>query len=210
MPPFIPDDHLVLHAMTLAYQAAATSPDPSTQNGACLICCRAPYPSKDEDCNPALVSAHNAPIPLLVDNDWSPERRRHLTTHAEEGCILMAAHYGIKTAGSTLVAVWACCEKCATQIIRAGITTLIVDDLAMSRPSHWDAQITRALTLLREEGIEVVRWTAPSSFQRPPLLFQGVPWHTPNEPSTSPSSGSPPPASNSTTSPTGPHSSAET
>ena len=157
---------LRLHeAMQRAYYVASRSPDPSTQNGACLLTRRG---------NETL--AHNR----LVNNlqPTTDDLRRRWTTHAEEGAIIAFARFGYKAKGSTLVCPWACCMKCATMMIRAGVKTLVVHDEAMARPSHWDEEIAAAHKLLAVNGIEIVRWSPLPGvpWSRPTLRFQGQPW----------------------------------
>ena len=92
--------------MAEAYRAATGSPDPSTQNGAVLLCG-----------DVAISGCNEFPKGVSAEH-WHGEKEGKYArvVHSEVSVLLNAAKLGVATAGSTLVCPWAACSNCAKHI----------------------------------------------------------------------------------------------
>lgn len=142
--------------MAEAYVLANMSPDPSTQVGAFLIA----FDGQEE----WLTKSYNRPstgLNMSVE-DWQHPTKLALVEHAERGALYRAAMYNICTAGSTMIATWACCSDCARGLVASGVTTLIrhvqPDDEATRR---WSASVEMGDRILKDGGVEVVDIRGP-------------------------------------------------
>lgn len=136
--------------LRLAWQAAAASPDPSTQNGAILA-----------------TPAGDALLPTAACNEfprgvaYRPERwerpgKYAYIEHAERNTIFRAAHRGLATRGLLLACPFAACADCARAIIQAGIGRLItLKPTEEATHERWDASIAVAMGMLSEAGVDV-------------------------------------------------------
>lgn len=127
--------------------AAKYSPDPSTQNGACLV---AP--------NQGIVCMGANHFPRGVENTperWERPLKYKLVAHAETNAIYAACRKGIKTEGLIMVCPWFACEDCGKAIIQAGITKVIGHQkIADACPDHWKESIKIAFMMFAEAGVE--------------------------------------------------------
>jgi dCMP deaminase len=73
--------------------------------------------------------------------------------HSEQNAIVQAALHGVSTKGSSIYITTQPCSFCAKMIINAGITRVIYEG---DYPDEF------SLALLKESGIELVRYVAPS------------------------------------------------
>jgi len=148
--------------LRIAYEEAAKSPDPSTQNGAILV---------DEQGN-VLVKDHNR-FPKNVKylpERWERPLKYKVIEHAERNVIFKQARQpstwhkkydGVVsgTQGMTMVCPWAACSDCARAIIEAGIVRLVTHKQAGDRsPDFWRKEIDVAFTMLREAGVEIIEF----------------------------------------------------
>ena len=135
--------------LKVAYEKAAESTNPSTQNGAILANGR----------GDVVISAAN-PFPDGVAE--TPERlkekalRYKFGVHAERNVVYKAAKAGIKTEGLTMICPWAACTDCAQAIIQSGIKRLVVHKQALDKSGHWEEEISLANEMLKEAGVAIV------------------------------------------------------
>lgn len=134
-------------AMRLAYDLAAMSPDPSTQNGAVLI-------SRHGYC--IGLGYNRFPDGVTYNQErWEKPAKYHLVWHAEESAIYNAIQEGFDTDRSTLVCPWAACSECAKTIVGLGVKRLV--RLNNSAPSStWDDSIKYGDLIMKECGVEIV------------------------------------------------------
>ncbi len=122
------------------------SPDPSTQNGACLI---AP--------NAGIVSFGANVFPRGVQ--YTPERQERplkytFVAHAETNAIFAAARKGVRTEGLLMVCPWFACAECGKAIIQAGIVKVIGHKKIFDNtPERWKESIAAAFTMFEEAGV---------------------------------------------------------
>jgi dCMP deaminase len=153
-----------------AYQIAATSSDPSTQNGAFLC-----WPNG----NMVQATAQPNRFPLGVSEwteRWVRPEKYAWVEHAERNAIYAAAKHGISTWGMTMVCAWAACPDCARAIIEAGIERLITHKQAQlaDAQTHWSPKINTAFVMLEEAGVEVVFYDG--CIGGPDILRNGQRW----------------------------------
>lgn len=151
-------------AMTRAYQVAAQSPDPSTQNGAVIV----------NRFGQFVASGFNGPTSgiTMTEDMWANKAAKYAyVEHAERAAIFDLLSYSEldEHIGSTMVAVWASCADCARAIVQSGIKTLI----RHAHPStSWDDSIAQGDHILAAGGVKVhtIRDGIPGA---PPLRFNG-------------------------------------
>ncbi len=123
------------------------SPDPSTQNGACLV---AP--------NQGIVCFGANHFPKGVE--YTPERLERplkytFVAHAETNAIFAACRKGVRTEGLIMVCPWFACCECGKAIIQAGITKVIGHKKIFdSTPERWKTSIDAAFEMFAEAGVE--------------------------------------------------------
>jgi len=145
---------------------AAQSPDPSTQNAACLT-----YGGDDL----FALAVNDFPNDVVKSPErWERPTKYHFVEHAERNVIYQAARSGLITRGATMVAVWASCHDCARAIIQAGITT-VVRYKSPHHNSHWDDSIESAEQMFAEANIRVITLDQPID-DIPPILRNGELW----------------------------------
>lgn len=135
-----------------AYDIAATSYDPSTQNGAILL---SPNGSL------IAVSANRFPGEVRPTDERLNDRdiKYDFVIHAETAVVAMAAKAGRSTLGATLICPWAACAPCAGVIIEAGIKRIIAHKQAIDRVHpNWRKSIDRGFIKLLESGIPVSQY----------------------------------------------------
>lgn len=157
--------------LATVYQAAAESPDPSTQNGAVLV-----HPIAGQV---FVTLACNTFPPGVMATDDRLERpaKYAYIEHAERRAIYSAARFGFGTSGLTMVAAWAACADCARAIVQAGIIRLVrhwppPQDQASAR---WRASTEMGDIILGECGVEIIDVTDPIP-SAPPILRDGRLW----------------------------------
>lgn len=133
-----PQRDMDLLGLSDAYMAAQFSTDPSTQNGAAV----------------QGVTGFNRQVddhpPSGTDKNWS-------LVHAEEAALLECAAKGETTQDRTLYSPWACCTKCASQIIYAGISRVVIHTERMAlTPPRWESEVWHGLAMLARNEVEVV------------------------------------------------------
>lgn len=144
--------------MLKAYEAATSSPDPSTQNGAVLLAS-----FRFKGCNE---------FPEGVSSDhWNgPKEAKYArVVHAEVSALLNAARSGAVTEGSTLVAPWAACSNCAKHIAYAGVVTLVRHaflDNGVDTSNPWYEDCLIGDEIMREAGVNII--------ETPPLTNTGI------------------------------------
>lgn len=151
-----------------AYFMATHSHDPSTQNGAILVPCQSQLPC---------VGGWNH-LPAGSPCEWLEDREKKYAAiiHAEEHVLLRAATMGVPTEGATLVCPWACCVKCAAQMVECGIRKLIVHVPAMERDPHgWADSILAGHSLLTANNIAVEFLDDLGGLARSTVLYRGEP-----------------------------------
>jgi dCMP deaminase len=75
-----------------------------------------------------------------------------LCIHAEQNAIIQAAYHGVAIAGAALYCTYQPCLVCAKMIVNAGIRRVVYAG---------DYPDPAAAELLREAGVELVRYTGP-------------------------------------------------
>lgn len=151
-----------------SYELAMDSRDPSTQNGAILV---------DGEGGIVASGVNNFPRGITESAErWGRPLKYKIVEHAERNAIYDAAGRGIRTAGRTMVCCWAPCCDCARAIINSGIERLVTHKQALDRsPESWAADIALAETLLREGGVEFVKWDGHVG--APPCRHSGQVWN---------------------------------
>lgn len=138
-----------LNLLKHAYAIAASSYDPSTQNGALLF-------AADETL--IFAAANLFPGKTLATDTRLQDRNSKygFVQHAERRVISYAARYGKATLGGTLVCPWMACDQCAGGIVDAGITRVIGHKQAIDRVhENWRDSIDRGRIILAENDVIV-------------------------------------------------------
>lgn len=139
------------NAMRWALLHALQSPDPSTQIGGVLLDPRGR--KLHGDCNR---------MPLGVSNDnpdgstrWVRPGKYMMVAHCEHNTILGAARQGLPIKGATLVCTWCACDRCAVDVIEAGLSRMVRIDWPEDA-AHWTESIGVGDLMLKEAGVEVI------------------------------------------------------
>lgn len=137
------------HYLREAYKFAAThSPDPSTQNGACLV-----DPRSGEI---QIKAANRFPrgIEKTEERLVRPLKYKYIE-HAERNIVYDAAATGIITFNQILYCPWYACTDCARAIIQARIAECVGHKFTLDlSPPRWMEEIELALDMLREAGVK--------------------------------------------------------
>lgn len=134
--------------LAYCYIQAQYSPDPSTQNAACLV-------GPNGDLWPGTADV-NRPTDkwIMTEEDWERPRKYSLVGHAERACIFYAARMGIATHDCTMVACWASCAECAIAIVESGIKRLIRHK--RDAYAQWDASTTLGDEIMKRNNVEII------------------------------------------------------
>lgn len=158
--------------LSITYQLAARSQDPSSQVGALLA---------DDDGFVSLPdgsTGHFNRLPrgvLDLPERWERPLKYKIVEHAERVAIYTHARHGVATAGLTMVCNWAACTDCARAIIEGGLRRLVTHRQALDRsPPGWAADVALAHKLLEEAGVEVLIHDGPVG--GPPIRQSGEVW----------------------------------
>jgi dCMP deaminase len=148
--------------MKRALWHAKTSPDTSTKNGAVLVC-------RD---GTAIYGTNGIPNGVKITDERLNERplKYQCIHHAEDHCILQAAKMGISTQNSIMYCPWACCNKCATSIIDAGVARLVVIEKLVQMSSFRDWNVDFSFEMLREAGVQIFGFTSDVDFDETILI----------------------------------------
>lgn len=120
-----------------AYDAAQTSDHPRTQVGAVL--------------GPAWGSNTKAD-----HRDKYPDNVEWSRVHAETSAILRCEMNGHHARAYTLYAPWACCTGCAANILKAGITRVVVHHQLMQMTHEkWRDEVREGLDMLLRNQVRV-------------------------------------------------------
>ncbi len=153
-----------IDVLRMAYDVAATSLDPSTQNGAILV----------DPARGPILSANNhfaLGIERTEERDNDREAKLRNTVHAESGAILHAASAGIRTSGLVLVCPWAACTECAKAIIEARIHEVVVHkELLAMTPVRWSDEVYHGGLMLKEAN---VKYTVVTGVANKTIMFDG-------------------------------------
>lgn len=154
---------LWIELLRKAYEIAAASPDPSTQNGALIV--SLPHDFSEDETRYTVLGGGCNHFPKGVTE--TPERwndralKYKLVQHAERDALanvrrsLQLPHLD----GHTMVCPWAACTDCAKAIIQDGIARLVIHKQAHDRTppaSPWMEDIKVAHMMLGETGVEIV------------------------------------------------------
>lgn len=144
-------DNDIRHWLKMAYEFAAKSPDPSTQNGAVIVS-RTGVP---------IGYGFNRFATGLID---TPERladraqKYPRTVHAEVTSIWSAIRngYAKHLPDATMFIAWYACDRCAIDIIESGIRHIIGHRQhpgALHQHSKWAPLVATGLDMLKEAGV---------------------------------------------------------
>jgi len=145
-----PDDG---HFLKLAYaHGNATSPDPSTKNGAVLVDTRHKVMTYATNRFPRGIAETRSRL-----NDRPTKYR--MVVHAENGAVLNAARHGKVTKDAVLYCPFYSCSECAKTIIQAGIRRVVGHAQIMviaSAHEAWVESIRYGWEMMHEAGVECV------------------------------------------------------
>jgi dCMP deaminase len=159
--------------MVIAMEAAALSPDPSTQNGAVLATQDGRVVHCSIRCNEFPAGVH-----YRVER-WERPAKYSYIEHAERNSIYACARYGVRTERLVMYCPWAACADCARGIIQARLSKLVT--LAVTdgdTNDRWADTIGVAMKMLHEAGVEVeyMDYGQLEKFSTPTLRRDGSPW----------------------------------
>ncbi len=128
---------------------ANLSPDPSTQNAACLT-------TGDSILWDTLAVNEFPHGVKYLPERWERPGKYSWIEHAERNALFNAAKLGIPTHGLWMICPWAACADCARAIVQCGIHKLIT--LAPKEGDtheRWAASIGVAMDILQEGEVRV-------------------------------------------------------
>ena len=136
--------------MNLAEQVALKSKDESTKLGTVIV-------GPDHEIR---ASGYNS-FPRGINDDL-PERQLRPEKykwfeHSERNAVYNAARHGACLDGCILYCTWPPCTDCARAIIQVGISRVILKSFDI--PSRWVGDMTTSITMLKEAGISIQRFT---------------------------------------------------
>lgn len=137
--------------MSRAIDVARHSADTSTKNGAILVC-------RD---GTEIYGYNGIPVGVNITEERLNSRptKYNCINHAEDHCILQAARLGISSQNSIMYCPWACCNKCATSIIEAGVKSLYVIERLVRMNSARDWNVDFSFVMLKEAGVSLFGFT---------------------------------------------------
>lgn len=143
--------------MTLAYQVAMRSKDPSTHSGAVIVSGE----------NVILSTGYNS-LPRRIEVDGGGTRlsrengeKYFWVEHAERNAIYNAVRNGVSLNGTTLYVNWMPCMDCARGIVQAGICSVIVHAEGQTAyesvrgRGNWEKDFERVKTLFSEAYVDL-------------------------------------------------------
>lgn len=140
-------EHEIFEAL---FRHAKGSPDPSTQNAACLVKDYNSFFPYAMDCNRFPDGVRETP------ERWERPLKYTYVEHAERNAIFRAARAGESTSGRSMYACWAACAECARAVVQSGILKLVVYKPMMDgTPDHWKESISIAMDILKEGDVKV-------------------------------------------------------
>lgn len=155
-------------AMTAAWEAAAESPDPSSQNGAIILA------NDHVQASRGFNHVPNVSAEELADMPRDEKHRRVI--HAEHHAISEAWFFNPASL-ATLVALWAPCRHCASTIIMADFTRLVVNQRHLDlTPERWTHEVAAGTADCQAAGIEVMAYHGPIDSKQQ-LRFDGMTIH---------------------------------
>jgi len=141
------------HFLELAYQHGnATSPDPSTKNGAVLV-------GSDSKIITYATNRFARGIAETRTRLTDKPTKYRMVVHAENGAVFNAALHGKSTRDATLYCPFYACSECAKAIIQSGIRRVVGHAQFMAiASSHqaWVESIIYGWGMMQEAGVECV------------------------------------------------------
>jgi len=141
------------HFLKLAYaHGNATSPDPSTKNGAVLV---------NTDNTIITYASNRFPRGVAETKSRLDDRptKYRMVVHAENGAVFNAARHGKTTKDAILYCPFYSCSECSKAIIQAGIRRVVGHAQFMIRASAhetWVESIRCGWEMMQEAGVECV------------------------------------------------------
>ena len=133
--------------ISLAYNIASKSKDPSTKVGAIIV----------DNENRIISTGYNGfPRKILDKQERLINREKKLlyTVHAEINAILFAR---VPIEGYTLYTVpFAPCASCAKIVIQAGITRVVAPKATEEISLRWGKELELSFSMFAEAGVEVI------------------------------------------------------
>ena len=139
--------------LELAYaHGNATSPDPSTKNGAVLV---------GLDNKIIAYSTNKFPKDVAETQTRLNDRptKYRMVVHAENGAVFNAARHGRSTNNTTLYCPFYSCSECAKAIIQSGIKKIVGHAQLMAIASdhrEWVKTIIHGWEMMQEAGVECI------------------------------------------------------
>ena len=139
-----------VYFLRLSYEVATKSRDPSTKFGAVVV----------KDKRPILFGYNGLPsnVKDLPERLARPAKYKW-TIHSEANALICGAKFGISTNKATLYIAGMPCAGCATMIVAAGISKVVIHRptaLIFSLVSPYGEDDVITTTMFDEAGIEVV------------------------------------------------------
>lgn len=156
--------------LQLACVEADKSPDPSTRNGAVMVCAErhpAEPPRYCKDCNrfSTVPQAAQDADPEIVKSLVAGSRDLRLAwiEHAETNALFTAVRRGYPISGGTLYCPFAACTTCARAITLLGVSRLVRLPAAAfdGWPERWRSAIVIADQIMLGAGVEVDDYSGP-------------------------------------------------
>lgn len=149
--------------MILAYKTAASSPDPSNQNGAALV---------SRYGEPIKRGYNGLTLGVSLDlNKVSREEKLRYVIHAEQRVCL-----GVDARSAIMICPWAACSMCAKCIVESGVSVLVRHKERMAlTPERWKYETQIGDDIMRKAGIEIKELEGPLHLEFP-ILVNGEPW----------------------------------
>ncbi len=148
--------------MELALHEALKSPDPSTQNGACIVHWNKFQNQYDQF---FYAKGYNHFVEKTPRELEDRDRRLQLITHAEEDAVfdmLRKSQYGTASNHHTMVAVWAACSNCARMIVRSGVKKLV--RMPLPQTERWAKSISIGDEIMMSNGVEIIDYPSEQKF----------------------------------------------
>ena len=155
--------------LTLTYQSAKLSPDPSNQNGALLF-----------DCDGQIISTGNncfsSRLDVTEDMLTNREKKLFYIEHAERNAIYSAVKRNAQVCGSTMVCQWFACSDCSRAIALCGISRVIGHKQRMDQtPDRWKASVDAGLKYLTDHGVDLEFYDGKIGCE--PIIVNGELWY---------------------------------
>ena len=141
------DDKWDTRLLSLAFEIATWSKDPSTKTGAVIV---------NPDTRQILATGYNGFPRRVDDTEWllgDRTAKYDMIVHAELNAVLQGSRTGTRLEGATIYATFFPCATCMGAIIQAGLSRVVTTDAII--PDRWQENMATARAMAHQAYVEL-------------------------------------------------------